>query len=95
MSNRKAETLYDVLGMKHKNSIFKSVFVTNEKTYEGFRVVYVEPYDKTFLNATATVKKYDDTIDRITTKLKEMYTEPLWIAIDEDNFGRIEVLINY
>lgn len=95
MSNRKAETLYDVLGMKRKNSIFKSVFVTNEKTSEGFRIVEVEPYDDTFLNATTTVKKYDDTIDRIVAKLKEMYTEPLWVVIDEDNFGHIEVLINY
>lgn len=95
MNNRKAEVLYDILGLKRKNSIFKSVVVTNEKTYEGFRVVYVEPYDKTFLNATSTVKKYDDTIDRITDKLKEVYTEPLWVVVDEDNFGHIEILINY
>lgn len=95
MNNRKAEVLYDILGLKRKHSIFRSVVVTNEKTYEGFRVVYVEPYDKTFLNATSTVKKYDDTIDRITDKLKEVYTEPLWVIVDEDNFGHIELLVNY
>ncbi|MDK1672880.1 hypothetical protein QOK74_08340 [Staphylococcus saprophyticus] len=41
-------SLYNALNMKAKNSIYKSVFMQNEKTFEGYTIVEVEPYDETF-----------------------------------------------
>ena len=35
----KNKSLYELLGMKAKNSIFKSVFVTEERTFEGYKIV--------------------------------------------------------
>ncbi len=87
------KTLYELKNMKAKNSIFKSVFVTN-KIIEGYPVVEVEPYDQTFLNATNTIKKYDNTVDRI---LKEVYkyfdNKTVWINFYTE-YGHNEILLS-
>ena len=53
------KTLYDLLGVKRKNSTLKSVFVTN-KIFEDCLVLEVEAYDDTGFNALETsVTKFD------------------------------------
>lgn len=90
----KYRTLYEILNMKRKNSIFKSVTITNTTTEEGYPIVEVEPYDNTFLNAISTVKKYDNTIDRIIDKLRDYYGDtPFWLSVSTDNYDHIEMLV--
>lgn len=87
------KTLYELKNMKSKNSILKSVFITN-KEFEGYPVVEVEPYDDTFLNATNTIRKYDNTVDRI---LKEVYkyfnNETVWVRFYTE-YGHNEILLS-
>lgn len=89
------KSLYNLLGMKRKNSIMKSVFITDKKNYEGLPIVEVEAYDQTFLNATNTIKKYDNTVGRI---MKEIYKYfnggEVWLIVYTDNFGQSEILVN-
>lgn len=88
------KTLYEILNMNRKNSILKSVTITNSLTAEGYPIVEVEPYDSTFLNAINTVKKYDDTIDRIIEKARDYYnSKPFWLSISTDTYGHIEMLV--
>lgn len=88
------KTLYEILNMNHKNSILKSVTFTNTATEEGYPIVEVEPYDDTFLNAINTIKKYDDTIDRIIEKVRDYYNgKPFWLSISTDNYGHSEMLV--
>lgn len=86
-------TLYELKNMKAKNSIFKSVFITN-KIIEGYPVVEVEPYDQTFLNAINTINKYDNTVDRI---LKEVYkyfnNKTVWVRFYTE-YGHNEILLS-
>lgn len=65
------ETLYSVLGLKSKNSIYKSVFITGKFSDRGLPIVEVEPWDNTFLNAVSTATKYSNTVDKIITKVVE------------------------
>lgn len=89
------KSFYDLLNMKGKNSIWKSVFVTGRKTYEGFPIVEVEAYDQTFLNAVKTVKKYDETLDRIIKKVYDYFNgEEVWLSVYTDEYGGIEILLN-
>ena len=46
-------SLYDLIGMKRKNSVLKSVMINKDKnsTYSGC-YIEVEAYDGTFTNAT-------------------------------------------
>lgn len=88
------ETLYEILGMKAKNSIFKSVVVTDKKTSEGFQIVEIEPYDQTFLNATSSVNKYDNATDRIFKKIYDLLGKDVWVIIDTDQFGHSEHLLS-
>lgn len=89
------KSIYDLKGMKGKNSIFKSVFVTNRNTYEGFPIVEVEAYDRTFLNATNTESKYDKTVLRIAEKVLDYFNgKDVWMAIYTDKFGTHEILLN-
>ncbi|MEB6232592.1 hypothetical protein [Mammaliicoccus sciuri] len=87
------KTLYELKNMKGKNSIFKSVFITNENI-EGYPVVEVEPYDQTFLNATNTIRKFDYTVDRI---LKEVYkyfdNKTVWVNFYTE-YGHNEILLS-
>ena len=87
------KTLYELKNMKAKNSIFKSVFITN-KIIEGYPVVEVEPYDQTFLNAINTINKYDNTVDRI---LKEVYkyfnNKTVWVRFYTE-YGHNEILLS-
>ena len=86
------EPLYDILNMKAKNSIYRSVFITNRKTLEGYKIVEVEPYDDTFLRAINTVKKYDSTVDRVIKKVYDT-VGTCWIIFYTD-YGQIEILVN-
>lgn len=87
------KTLYELKNMKAKNSVLKSVFITNE-TFEGYPVVEVEPNDDTFLNAINTTRKYDNTVDRI---LKEVYkyfnNETVWVNFYTE-YGHNEILLS-
>lgn len=87
-------TLYELTGMKAKKSIFKSVVITGRKTFEGYPLVEVEPYDETFLNAIAYPKKYDETVDRIFKKVYEYFNQKsVWIALYTD-YGQSEHLLS-
>lgn len=89
-----SRTLYDILNMKRKYSILKSVSICNTGTEEGYPIIEVEPYDDTFLNAISTVEKYDNTIDRIIDKLRDCYGDtPFWLSISTDNYGHTEMLV--
>ena len=80
-----AKSLYDLLGMSAKNSIFKSVFVTDKYTSEGYRIIEVEPYDDTFLNAISTISKFDKTTDKIFKKVHHYFNgEPAWLSLYTD-----------
>ena len=74
--------LSELLNVKRKNSVLRSVFVTNQRI-DGILVVEVEPYDKTGDNALKTiskaVKKYFD------GKEKEV-----WINVYCDAYGANE-----
>lgn len=87
------KTLYELKNMKAKNSILKSVFIT-DKIIEGYPVVEVEPYDQTFLNAINTISKYDNTVDRI---LKEVYKyfdkKTVWVNFYTE-YGHHEILLS-
>lgn len=88
------KTLYEILNMNRKNSILKSVTITNSLTMEGYPIVEVEPYDNTFLNAINTVKKYDDTIDRIIEKVRDYYNgKSFWLSVSTDNYEHNEMLV--
>lgn len=60
-------SLYDLMNYKRKNSILKSVTIThNYENNTRFRVIEVEPYDKTGTNALdGTPSKYDKAINTI------------------------------
>jgi hypothetical protein len=88
------KSLYELLGMKAKYSIFKSVFVTDDYTSEGFRIIAVEPYDDTFLNAISTISKLDKTTDKIFKKVHQYFKgEPVWLCLYTD-ISHGEYLIN-
>lgn len=87
-------SLYEKLNLKAKNSILKSVFITDRKTFEGYPIVEVEPYDNTFLNAIKTPSQYDNTLDRIIKKVWDyMNGEETWLAVYTE-YGHIEILLS-
>ncbi|ETA74519.1 hypothetical protein [Ligilactobacillus equi] len=52
-------TLYELKGMKAKNSLLKSIFITGLST-DGYQHVEVEPYDDTGFDAlNGTPSRYD------------------------------------
>ena len=88
------KTLYEILNMNRKNSILKSVTITNSLTAEGYPIVEAEPYDDTFLNAISTIEKYDDAVDRIIEKARDYYNDKsFWLSVSTDNYGHIELLV--
>lgn len=87
-------SLYELLDMKAKNSIFKSVIITNEKTFEGYPLVEVEPYDQTFLNAIAYPKKYDETLSRIMKKVFNYFdNNDVWLSVYTE-YGHSDFLLS-
>ena len=89
------KTLYELMGMKSKNSVFRSVFVTNSRTHDGLQIIEVEPYDQTFLNQTSSVSKYDKTVDRIMKAIYHYFNgKETWLKIYTDNHGGHEILVN-
>ena len=87
-------SLYNALNMKAKNSIYKSVFMHNEKTFEGYIIVEIEPYDETFLNAIATSRKYDLTLEKIMKKVYKYFNEKdVWLKV-YSHYGHHEYLLN-
>lgn len=89
------KTLYELLGMKAKNSIFKSVVVTDRFTNEGYRIVEAEPYDQTFLNAVKHPSLYDKTTSKIMLKLYEFFNkEACWLIVYTDEHGQDENLVS-
>lgn len=91
-----APTLYEKLNMKRKYSIFKSVFITGIKTFEGVPLVEVEPYDDTFINAINTDDKYENVTDRIFKAVFEYYNrQDVWIAVYTDRGNFEDLLTEY
>lgn len=89
------KSLYELLELKTKNSILKSVFMTDKKTFEGYPIVEVEPFDNTFLNAISTPSKYDTVINRIIKKVWEYVDgKETWLIVDTDEHGHIEILVS-
>lgn len=87
-------SLYEKLNMNAKNSILKSVFITDKKTFEGYPIVEVEPFDETFLNAIKTPSQYDNTLDRIIKKVwNYMDRKETWLAVYTE-YGHIEILLS-
>lgn len=59
------KTLYELLEMKAKKSIYKSVLVTN-KQLEGARIIEAEPFDQTGVNIIdGSLSVRDKGIDKI------------------------------
>lgn len=88
------KTLYEALGLKRKNSILKSVFITDKKTSEGFPIVEVEPFDDTFLNAVKYPSLYDKTLDKILKAVYDYCGSDIWLVIDTDEHGHSEILVS-
>lgn len=87
-------TLYEALGLKREKSIFKSVFITDKKTSEGFPIVEVEPFDDTFLNAVKYPSLYDKTLDKILKAVYDYCGSDTWLIIDTDEHGHLEILVS-
>lgn len=64
----KAISLYELVGMKRKNSVLKSVFIDGSRTFEGYFNISVEAYDDTFLDAT----RYDSEKDKTSYYIDKM-----------------------
>ena len=59
-------SLYDLIGMKRKNSVLKSVFINKDKNTYSKCYIEVEAYDDTFINATRYPSGQDKVYDVIT-----------------------------
>ena len=85
------KTLYNLKGMKQKNSVLKSVFVTDRVTGEGYQIIEVEPYDQTFLNVID--RDYENTKTYIMKEVYKFMERDTWLIFYTD-YGREEYLIN-
>lgn len=88
------KTMYELKGLKAKNSILKSVVVTDERDCFENRIIEVEPYDDTFLNAIKTPSKYDDTVDRILKSVYKMFPGETSNVAFYTDYGHIEIYVN-
>ena len=88
------KTLHEALGLKREKSIFKSVFITDKKTSEGFSIVEVEPFDDTFLNAIKYPSLYDKTLDRIFKAVYNYCGADIWLVVDTDEYGHSEFFLS-
>lgn len=85
--------LSELLNIKRKNSVLRSVFVTNERI-DGMLVVGVEPYDTTGFNAlNTTPSRYDNTLKTITNAVRKYFDgkeNEVWINVYSDTYGTNE-----
>lgn len=85
--------LSELLNIKRKNSVLRSVFVTNERI-DGILVVGVEPYDETGYNAlNTTPSRYDNALETITKAVKKYFDgkeKEVWINVYCDAYGANE-----
>lgn len=88
--------LYKVLECKRKNSILKSVTITNEfERGTHFRLVDVEPYDITGTNSLDTTpKKYANSINVIERALHRLETKMASSRFHRKNIYRIRIFSN-
>lgn len=86
-------SLYDYLGMKAGKSIYKSVYVTNDLTCEGYQIVEVEAWDNHFLKQIATPSKYEITLNRIMKKVYNTFDNDIWLKVYTE-FGHREYLLS-
>ena len=86
-------TLNELLNVKRKNTILKSVYVTN-KRFDGMLVVEVEPYDTTGFNAfNTTPSRYEKAVETITKAVRKYFDgkeREVWINIYSDVYGANE-----
>lgn len=87
--------LYKMIGSKRKNSVLKSVTVTDNYC-EGARIIEVEPYDQTGNNALdTTIDRYDAAIGTIEKALhKALPNELVRVCIYSNVFDSFEYLFN-
>ncbi|WP_274355444.1 hypothetical protein [Ligilactobacillus salivarius] len=85
--------LSELLNVKRKNSVLRSVFVTNQRI-DGILVVEVEPYDKTGDNAlNTTPSRYVDALKTISKAVKKYFDgkeKEVWINVYCDAYGANE-----
>ena len=85
--------LSELLNVKRKNSVLRSVFVTNQRI-DGILVVEVEPYDKTGDNAlNTTLSRYVDALKTISKAVKKYFDgkeKEVWINVYCDAYGANE-----
>lgn len=87
------QQLSNLLRTKRKNTILKSVFVTNE-FIDKMRLIEIEAYDKTGYNALNTsISRYDKamlTIEKALTKYFSDKEEKILVRVCSDEYGIIE-----
>ena len=85
--------LSELLNVKRKNSVLRSVFVTNQRI-DGILVVEVEPYDKTGDTAlNTTPSRYVDALKTISKAVKKYFDgkeKEVWINVYCDAYGANE-----
>ena len=90
-------TLNELLNVKRKNTVLKSVYVTN-KRFDGMLVVEIEPYDTTGFNAiNTTPSRYEKAVETITKAVRKYFDgkeKEVWINIYSDVFGSNENIYN-
>ena len=92
------KTLYELLGMKAKRSIYKSALITDEYL-EGARIIEVEPFDQTGVNIIdGCLSVRDKGIDRIEKKLLKYFKRTsdrlLRICIYSNVYSPFEYLLD-
>lgn len=89
-------SLYEKLNIKNDDSIYKSVYVHNEYTEEGYPVVEVEANDGFFLDAIRTRCKYIKVRNQIMKKvykyMKKRNIDETWITF-YTRYGREDHLL--
>ena len=66
-------TLNELLNIKRKNTVLKSVYVTN-KRFDGMLIVEVEPYDTTGFNAiNTTPSRYEKAVKTISKAVRKYF----------------------
>ncbi|WP_283589480.1 hypothetical protein [Staphylococcus nepalensis] len=93
--------LYKLMNYKRKNSILKSVNILSPKLNESFRIVEIEPYDQTGVNALdgtpaaydraiETVKKALVTLEKRVTRRHNIYR----VCVFSNTYGTFEFIFD-
>lgn len=83
-------TLYDLIGMKRKESVLKSVTINSQKSYWSGCYIEVEAYDDCFIRNTEYPSQQDKTYETITNAIIK-YQDKIKEFVN-DYSDRIEVM---